>query len=433
MQIIYAIPREQMYRYQQVTSQDVDKSDVSKIEINPQTTLLYKHSNEKPIVRVNFTIPTGFTYETELDHGTYGFMTDILFMGSRKFPSATLSDWLADRSITINSQVNRYFTTVSFSCLTRDLDALMERIVDMLKNPEFSENNITIMKHRRQAQYQRQSNNPRNLHNDFLLQMIFISSRDKKTQAERNQTVQNLTRADLLDAHKKYITGERLYFSVLGDIDENRVRRLTQQLRSAIPNRPINAERVSPVMTVSDETFVQHYDHEQVNIDINMRAPGLDNIEDLYIMEVIAIILNRLGRGRIHNATRIDNDLAYFAHAFYGFMSDMGLLRISSQCIVDRKDELISVLKHQIELLKIELVSVEEIENAISEYTKAMSSYYDDVFHIRDALYNEIIGLGYDYFPRLVEILGHVTPEDILRVANEYFDVMDVIVSQPRE
>jgi zinc protease len=431
MQIIYAIPRAQMYRYQQVTAQNVEKSDLSKIEINPRTTLIYKYSNDKPIVRVNFSIPTGFAFESEIDYGTYEFMADIMFMGSRRFPSATLTDWLADRSIRFNTHVGRDFTIVSFDCLVRDFDALTERIVDMLKNPEFDENNIALMKQRRQAHFQRLSNHPGTLHDDFRVRMIYTSDREQKTTAAKFQTVQNLTRADLVNAHKKYITGEQMYFSVIGDIDESRVRRFTQQIRNAIPTRPIDAVRVSPVMTVSNETFVQNYGHEQVNIDINMRAPGYYNMDDVYVMEVIDRILNGVTRGRIPVAVRKDNDLAYFAHAYHVPLADMGIFRLTSQSTIDKKDELINVLKNQIELLKTELVSTEEIENAINEYTRAYSSYLNDRALVRWALQYELSGFGYDFLDRSVEILSHVTPEDIMRVANQYFDKMDVIVSQP--
>jgi zinc protease len=430
-QIIYAIPRAQMYRYQQVAQQNVVKSDLSKITINPQTTLIYKYSDEKPIVRVNFSIPTGFAYESEVDLGTYDFMTDILFMGSRKFPSTTLTDWLADRSIRINTRVEREYTIVSFDCLTRDFDALTERIVDMLRNPEFAENNITLAKQRRQAQFQWRANHPGTLHDDFRSRMIYSSPREQKSTAERFQTVHNLTRADLINAHKKYITGEDMYFSVIGDIDENRVRRFTQQIRNAIPTAPINENRVVPVMTVSDEVFVQNYGHEQVNIDINMRAPGYDNMEDLYVVEVINRILSGVVKGRIHVAVRQDNDLAYFAGAHYIKQANMGIFRLYSQCALNKKDELIRVLKNEIEILKTELVSIEEIENSINEYTRALSSYLADEGLVTWALVNELNGLGYDYLHRSVDILKQVTPEDILRVANQYFDKMDVIVSEP--
>jgi predicted Zn-dependent peptidase len=186
-------------------------------------------------------------------------------------------------------------------------------------------------------------------------------------------------------------------------------------------------------MTVSNETFVQNYGHEQVNIDINLRAPGYYNMDDVYVIEVIDRILNGVTKGRIFSAVRKDNDLAYFAHSWHMPQADMGFYRLTSQSTLDKKDELISVLKNQIELLKTELVSVEEIENAISEYTRAYSSYLNDLALVRWALQYELDGFGYDFLDRSVEILSRVTPEDIMRVANQYFDKMDVIVSEPEK
>ncbi len=47
--------------------------------------------------------------------------------------------------------------------------------------------------------------------------------------------------------------------------------------------------------------------------------------------------------------------------------------------------------------------------------------------------YYEAIGLGYDYINKSSEILKQVTPEDIQRVANQYFKNVAIIISEPDE
>jgi len=122
-----------------------------------------------------------------------------------------------------------------------------------------------------------------------------------------------------------------------------------------------------------DSLFVNKYDFEQVNIDLNFPAP---NINDKYFhtFEVISRILNG-ARGRLHEAVRGDNDLAYFAYSQYSNSRHYGFFRVSSQTSLSKKEDLIKVLKQQIERLKTEKVTQAEIDSAIDEYKKIIDSY----------------------------------------------------------
>jgi predicted Zn-dependent peptidase len=47
--------------------------------------------------------------------------------------------------------------------------------------------------------------------------------------------------------------------------------------------------------------------------------------------------------------------------------------------------------------------------------------------------YYEAIGLGYDYIDRVSDIYKKISKEDIMRVANKYFENVAIIISEPDE
>ena len=150
-------------------------------------------------------------------------------------------------------------------------------------------------------------------------------------------------------------------------------------------------------------------------------------------MKVIESIFSG-SRGRIHKAVRgNDQDLAYFGFATYTYADDFGYFRITSQTSIDKKDELIDVLKREVTKLKEELVSPEEILSAIEEHQKIMNSYMNDNSLPFYMTHYEALGLGHDYLRKSSEILKDVTAEDIQRVANKYFKNTAVFVSVPDE
>jgi predicted Zn-dependent peptidase len=182
-------------------------------------------------------------------------------------------------------------------------------------------------------------------------------------------------------------------------------------------------------MTVSGSEFVNEYDFDQVNIHINMHAPSMENREDFVVAQVIQSLFSG-ARARLHMSTRGTKDLAYFAYAMHSGQAP-GFFRIITQTSADKKDELVEVLKTEIEKLKTEQISQEEINTAVTDAYKTIQNYLNDENLVYYALYFEVLGLGYDYLNTSLDEMKKVTSEDINRVANQYFDQYDIIVSEP--
>ncbi|MDD4156199.1 MAG: pitrilysin family protein, partial [Candidatus Cloacimonetes bacterium] len=367
---------------------------------------------------------------TEIDTGTLNFMTSIMFKGSKNYPPVQLSEWIEDNSITLEASANFLGIYIEFSCLSNDFSQLINVITDILNKPLFDQKEIDLAKNRAYANYMRKLNNPDSYHTEFRNSKIYTSKREQLTNEEEFNIISNLTKKDLLSAYKKYITAENITLSLIGDIEFNEAKKIAQKIKSDIPNKKVNDTLKSLQMIVSDSLFINYYDFEQVNLDINMKAPDISNRKDFIIMQVISSILNG-SRGRIHEAVRGNNDLAYFAFASYIYGYDYGILRLSSQTSLEKENELIEVLIDQINKLKTEPVSKNEINLAIEDNYKTIKNYLEDEYLAYYSLYNEIIGLGYDYFETSLNELKEVNSEDIIRVANQYFDKMDIIVSKP--
>ena len=428
--IFLALPKGQKVHFLNNEEKNITKTELNKISVSKRLTLLHKQNDEKPVVRGLLFIPSGTDYETETDAGTLNFMTNLLFSGSKKYSSLVLSDWLEERSISLNANANRLGIFINFSCLTDDLDELANRLIDSLTNPLFDESDIALAKNRLYANFMRMLSSPNSIHADFRSQHIYDSERERLTAEQNFLIVSSLTREDILRAYNKYVTADKLTFSLIGDIDENKAQRFANLISSKIPNRQVSDTTKTLELKISDSTFVQVYPFEQVNLDLNLYAPPINDRKEFITMEVISSILNG-SRGRIHNSVRGDNDLAYFAYASYMYGDNYGMLRLTSQTSPDKKDELISVLKNEIEKLKNELVSEKEIQEAITDNYKTMKNYLEDELLVYFALHNEVLGLGYDYFENSINEMKKVTPEDIKNLANKYFKDITVIVSQP--
>jgi len=215
-------------------------------------------------------------------------------------------------------------------------------------------------------------------------------------------------------------------------LEQDKAKKFAIDFLKTVPNKKIKGNKTLMYVPELNDTYTNSYDFEQVNIDLNYIAPKLTD-KDFNAMTVIQLLLDG-SRGRIFKAVRGENqDLAYFAFPQYGYTKDYGYFRISTQTSIDKKDEIIQVLKDEVEKIKTEAVSIEEINSAIEEHSKILKSYLNDNQLPSVMTKYEAIGLGYNYINTSESELKKVTPEEIKTVANKYFKNVAVFVSVPND
>jgi predicted Zn-dependent peptidase len=149
-------------------------------------------------------------------------------------------------------------------------------------------------------------------------------------------------------------------------------------------------------------------------------------------MTVINALMNRTDGG-LHKATRGVNNLAYYASSDYTVNQNYAFLRLSSQTSLTNRDELIEVLKTELEKMKSIEIEPEEIQQVLLNNKIIRRNYLSPPYIGRVTIDNEITGRGYDWLEREMDELAGVTETDIRRVAEKYFKNITVIVSYPSE
>jgi len=376
-------------------------------------------------------IPVSDDYETVGTVGTISFMTNLMLKGSEKHNSLDLTEWKEDHAIDLNISTNNNGTYLSFKCLNDDFARLQEIIIDAFNNPSFLGHEITLAQERASANYQRSLSNASAIHNEFRSEKLYSGQPSGVSNLKKLEIIQALDQQDLQNIHKNYIKASKAIVTFFGDLTLNEAETYSKKFYNHLPKGEISGTKSHLVVPNIEETFLQEYAFEPVNIDLNCIAPPRDkeSIDHLTASVIIAILNG--SRGRIHKAIRGQNDLAYYGYAQYSSGDDYGFFRLTSQTSIDKKDELIAVLQNQIDKLKNEPVTAKEIQSSIDDYTKMIITSIDDNRLPYYMTHYEAIGIGYDYLENMKSYFDKVTPEDIQRVANKYFAKVAVFISEP--
>ncbi|HHI87664.1 MAG TPA: insulinase family protein, partial [Candidatus Cloacimonetes bacterium] len=431
--IFYALPEGAKEMLEQKDELLAEKMQPQKVQISKNLTLIYKNNTEKPIISGVVYIPVSDDYETIETVGTISFMMDLMLKGSAKFNSLDLTEWREDHAIDLNISTNNYGTYLSFKCLNDDFPKLQEIIIDAFNNPTFSVHEIMLAKERANANYQRSLSNASSIHNEFRSEKLYSGQPAGLSNLKKLEIIQALDQQDLQNIHKNYFRASKAIVTFFGDLTLDEAEAHAKTFYKNIPRGEIAGVESHLVVPNIEGTFLQEYAFEPVNIDLNCIAPPRDkeSIDHLTASVIIAILNG--SRGRIHKAIRGQNDLAYYGYAQYSSGDDYGFFRLTSQTSIDKKDELVAVLQDQINKLKNEPVSTEEIQSSIDDYYKMIITSIDDNQLPYYMTHYEAIGLGYDYLENMKTYFDKVTPEDIQRVAKEYFAKVAVFISEPND
>ena len=427
--IFYAVP---LGTEDILESQDqivAEKSDVKKVEMKKNLTLLYKKNTEKPFVQGVIFLPITTDYETTENSGSIAFMLNLMFSGSKKYDPMDLTEWFEDHAVDFDISINSQGTYLEFKCLKADYPTLEDILIDAFRNPGFEVSEIKLAKEQTEAQFKRSLSRAGTLHNDFLAASLYPESVFGLNRETKKNIVMELSRNDLKNLHKTFFNAQSAIITFVGDITQTEAEVFAENLFKNIPNKKINVEQTHLITPEINEEFVNQYKFEQVNVNLNTIAPRMSDA-DFKTMTVINLLCNG-ARGRIHLALRGENDLAYYGYSSYSYSDYDGSFRLTSQTSIDRKDELLAVLKGELTKLKTIPASSEELALAIEENQKMMDAYLNDNRLPYYITRFEALGLGYDYLDKSAEFLKDVTPEYIIRVANKYFKNIAVIVSEP--
>jgi zinc protease len=159
---------------------------------------------------------------------------------------------------------------------------------------------------------------------------------------------------------------------------------------------------------------------------------------DYYAVSVMNYMLGGGGfSSRLMQSVRDKMGLAYDVHSFFSAYKEEGSFQIGIQTKNESANVALDEILRQIERMRSEMVSDEELSDAKAYLTGSFSRRLDTSRKIADFFASaEFHGLGADYIKKYPAYINSVTKEDVLRVAKKYLDtehyVLVVVANQEK-
>ena len=186
-------------------------------------TVLAKETRTTPAVTVLVGIRAGTFYDPEGREGTAALAARVLDRGTLARSGVTIADEIDGRGAALSVVAGRHQITVSATCLAEDFDAIFALMADVIQHPAFDERDVMTRRGDLLTSILQDEDDPAAVAVDALMARLYPNHPYGRRGRGTLASVEQLTRADLVDFHRRWFTPEHAILVVVGDIDQQDV------------------------------------------------------------------------------------------------------------------------------------------------------------------------------------------------------------------
>jgi len=380
-----------------------------------------------PTVSLTASVLTGARYDPEAKAGLAIMVCRLLDEGTENRTSLEIADAIESVGGAIEADGSFERIMATAGVLKKDVDLGLELLSDLLIRPIFPQEFVDKEKERTLAEIVSAQDRPQVVAGWAFNELVYQNHPLHRPSHGYPQTVERLTRTDLLDFHERYFVPNNVILSIVGDF---RVPELLPKIQQAFGSwalKPVVFPTYpQPVRQSGKRLKFITMPAQQLNIYLGHLGVTRTN-PDYYALQVLDTILGG-GAGftaRIPQRLRDELGLAYTTFASITMTAGLdpgrfiAFIGTSPENMKLATEGLLNEIRRIIE----EPVTAQELQDAQDYLTGSFVFALESSPQIARFLgHAEVYGLGFDYVEKYPEYIRALTVEDISRAAKTYLD-----------
>lgn len=417
--------------------------DVKRTVLPNGLTVLHVERHNLPIVTVSLLIKASPFNEPSEKAGLSNLTSELLMEGTKKRKASDISEEIEFIGASLDTSTGSDFSTVNLLVLKKDLEKGFEILSDIILNPLFSEDEIKRKKELIIGKLKQSEDDPSFIANRAFKKAVYGNQPYGRLVTGTEETINKITRDDLIRFHFEYYRPNNSILSVVGNLTDSELKEIIERYFGKWESRDVplakkeaSTERKKEGSPKNQEIFwgkrevlLVDKDLTQANILIGHSGIKREN-PDYYAVSVMNYILGGGGfSSRLMQSIRDEMGLAYDIYSLFDARKEGGYFYVSVQTKNASANKVIDEILKQIDRIRTEPVSDQELDDAKAYLTGSFPRRFDTNKKIADMLLAmEYYNLGHDYISKYPEHIKSVTKDDIIRVARKYLDTNNYIL-----
>ncbi|MFI3303109.1 MAG: pitrilysin family protein [Rikenellaceae bacterium] len=372
--------------------------------------------NEFEVLRVSFVFGAGSVMQSVPFSASA--TANMMYEGSRDMTSSQIAEKLDYYGSYFDVNIDRDYSYISFCSLSKFVEPTLEVAEQIILHPVFPEDELTTYCNKRKQRLTIEREKVETRAREAFAQSLFGELHPYGVSA-REEAYDSLTREDIIHIYNTLYVAQNCFVVVSGKITPEALSQV-ERLSEAIPKREGCFDIEFPEPMQRPYHLVEKSDAVQSSIRIG-RLLFARTHPDFVGMQVLSTVLGGYFGSRLMRTLREERGYTYGVMSAMVNFARSGYFAIATQVGVEVVDDALNLIYEQIELLRTEAISDEELDMVKKIMIGEIMRILDGPFGVADVTIENILcGRNNDAIAQNVAQIEAMTAAELLRLAQKY-------------
>ncbi len=397
-----------------------EKNTAQRFELANGLTLLVRENARLPLVSIRAQFLAGVPAETVANGGVTQVSAALLLKGTKKRTAAQIAGELENLGAALHCSSDAHRYLLGADVMRGDEAQGLDLISDLILNATLPATQLAEVKKRQIASILEEKEDPLTVALRLARRHIFAGTPFERTALGTEKSVTDLKVDTCRAMLRQSLVAANGVISVQGDVRPQQIRKQIEKAFAKLPRGERQATHAQQhKLKGKSGQWERSMNKEQAVLVIGFPSVSLDH-PDAQILSLIDEACSDMG-SRLFNRIREELGLAYYVGAQHFAAMGAGAFYFYVGTDPLKIDLAQGEMMRQIEDLVKNGLTDDEIQRAKTTWRSSWLRAQQGNASMADVLaWNELNGLGYDYFQKLPAMVEAITAKDIRRVAAKY-------------
>lgn len=410
-------------RKSQPKSYNIDKikfENPTKLVLDNNVPIYYFNKSDQEILKIDFVFNAGTKYQEKPLIST--LTNSLLKEGTKLYTSKQISEKIDFYGAYLQTSTSKDNAIISVYCLNKNLKYLLPIIAEVIKNPIFDKNELKLTAHKLKQRFILDSNKVNVIAAREFANKIFGKNHPYSYNVELND-FDNVKSEQLFSFYNRLYNVNNLKIIIAGNVNDEVIRSLSDNFSDKWNKNNITEYKKIQVKSVKKKfNLIKKEDTVQTSMRIGKILINRTSA-DYKPMLVVNTILGGYFGSRLMTNIREDKGYTYGIDSSVVSLADEGYFVISSEVGKDVCKKAIKEVYNEINKLKKELVSKEELNLVKNYMLGTILKSFDGVFSTSNNFISLMANnLDFKYYNELIQTIKNINENEIIDLTNKYFE-----------
>ena len=385
-------------------------------------TLITRENHSLPLISVGIYFKGGRAYESLENCGITLLTLRGGLKGTKNRSGVEIFNLLEMLGASIETEVEADYFGYRVKLLSMNLEAGLDIIADVIKNPVFDPKELEKEKRILLAKIKKDKDNMRNYPIRLFYKAIFPDHPYGLNSVGEAEAVGNLNQSQVSQWHSKHFSASNMTIVAVGDFNSSDLKQKLEKLFEDFKKEKIKEPKISKIaLNFEENTLVESRLKAQTAQALGFLTCPYQE-DDLYTLKVLQAIASGTG-GRFFHQLREKKGLAYTVYGVNDSWEQGGVFYAYIATSPENEKLAKEKLLTEFYKFKTDFIKDEELETA-KNYIRGMYQIHLETNSalVKQYAKAELLGKGIEEVERYPQKISQVTKDEVKEVATRYFD-----------